>query len=238
MCGRYTQGRAIPNLVDEYLRRGLQLVLAEQEIAPSYNIAPGTRPGVIVREGGSLHLRAMRWGFVPEWAKSLEAVKYNPINAQSETVDSKPFFRDAVKRKRCLVPATGFYEWKGAKPPKQPYFISLADGALFSFAGLWSCWKPTGGGDVLYTFTILTTVANERMQPIHGRMPCILSPDAEKVWLADTDTQTLKSLLRPFPADLMRAYPVSRAVNRPGTDGPELIQPLESPLSGNPDSLF
>jgi putative SOS response-associated peptidase YedK len=212
------------------------LIAAEQSLFPAYNITPGAYATVVLRDADAVGLAPVRWGLVPRWTKSLEALKAKPINARSETADSSPMFRDAFRSGRCLVPAIGFYEWQGAKPPKQPWFIHADDQEVLSFAGLWSQWKQPDGV-ALRTFAILTTDANEIVAPIHNRMPCILHPEEEAEWMDDaTKPARCKELLRPYPADRTSAYPVSTAVNRPGTDGPELVQPLDGPSDLFPGS--
>lgn len=243
MCGRYTQGRAIPNLIERYAALGVERLSEEQGFAPRFNIAPGQLAGVIFEQGGQRLGGAMRWGLVPHWAKSLEALKHKPINAQSETADTGPFFRDAFKGRRCLVPATGFYEWKGARPPKQPFFIHPSDQEIFSFAGLWSSWKGPDGA-VLETFTILTTAANAFMKEIHHRMPCILQPEDEDGWLGGGGDlpHSAKALLGQYPAEKMAAHPVSTMVNKVGNEGEELTRPVgvagNDGESGDQLSLF
>jgi len=227
MCGRYAQGRAIPEVLARYADLGAILVASEQLLLSGFNIRPGAYATVVYQEGNQTGIGPMRWGLLPHWAKSLDAVKVKPINARSETADTSPMFREAFRSGRCLVPATGFFEWQGKKPPKQPYFIHVADQELFSFAGLWSRWKGAGGAELL-TFAILTTAANEAVQPVHDRMPCILHPEEKFQWLdSRADLAEIKGLLRPYPAGPMRLHRVSAAVNTPGRDGPELIRPIE-----------
>ncbi len=240
MCGRYTQGKAIPNLIERYAALGLERVAEEQGLLPRFNIAPGQLAGVIHVRAGERVLGPMRWGLVPHWAKSLEGLKHRPINAQSEKADTGPFFRESFRSGRCLVPATGFYEWKGAKPPKQPFYIRVADQEVFSFAGLWATWQGPGG-EVLETFAVLTTAANSFMQEIHHRMPCILTPAEEEAWLAeDTPVEAAKGLLNQYAPALMTAYPVSTAVNKVTSEGEALTLPVatgDSP-GGGQLSLF
>lgn len=230
MCGRYAQGRAIPSLIERYVAMGAQLIAEQQGLRPTFNAAPGTAQTVVYADGGEVLIGPMQWGFVPRWARSLDQVKMKPINAQSEKAESSPFFRDAFRNARCLVPAQGFYEWKGAKAPKQPYCIHTTDQELFSFAGLWSRFEGAEGHDLL-TFAVLTTDANEVVRDIHTRMPCILRREDEEQWLNGDggDIPGLKSLLRPYPAALTAAYPVSTRVNKPGNDGPELAEYVSMP---------
>lgn len=239
MCGRYAQGKAVPEVVSRYARLGALRIASEQLLHPGFNVAPGNYAAVIHRDAAGLSLEPMRWGLVPRWAKSLESLKSKPINARSETADSGAMFRDAFRSSRCLVPAMGFFEWQGSKPPKQPWFIHARDQELLSFAGLCSRWVEPTSGTQLQTFTILTTDANEVVRPIHDRMPCILHPEEEEEWLAgSTSLEHCKALLRPYPVEETLAYRVSTAVNRPGGDGPSLIEPVAEPSENRDSWLF
>lgn len=225
MCGRYAQGRAIPELLARYAQLGLDSIAAEQGFQ-CFNIAPSMLATVIFRDGANIRVGPMRWGFVPHWAKSLAELKQKPINARSETADTGPMFRDAFKSARCLVPATGFFEWQGSRPPKQPFYIRPVDQEIYSFAGLWSRWRDPGGVE-LATFCILTTEANAVVKPIHDRMPCILRPEEETDWLSPSQgVAKAKSVLSQYPSDKTTAHPVSNLVNKPGNDCPELITPI------------
>jgi putative SOS response-associated peptidase YedK len=239
MCGRYTQGKAIPEVISYFVRRGLSLIASEQLPLPSYNIAPSARAPVVFHEDDTLFLAPMQWGFVPHWAKALDELKSRPINARSEGAESAPFFRDAFKQGRCLIPATGFYEWQGNRSPKQPWFIHAVGEPIVSFAGLWSRWRMKE--EELRTFAILTTDANETMQSLHHRMPCILRPEDEARWLGieAANSEELKGLLRPCSSEYIALHPVSTAVNRPGMEGPQLILPIELPEErGQQGDLF
>lgn len=194
---------------------------------PSYNIAP-PRAVAAVRtapEGPARReLALLRWGLVPSWAKD-PAIGNRMINARAETAPDKPAFRSAFRRRRCLVPADGFYEWRKAGARKQPYYVRLADGGPFAIAGLWERWEGPAG-DVA-SCTLLTTGPNDLLAPIHDRMPVILSPDDYGTWL-DPEEQapaTLLPLLRPFPSDAMVAFPVRTLVNNPASDDPRCIEP-------------
>jgi len=165
----------------------------------------------------------MQWGLIPSWSKE-PRVQFSTINARAETISKSPVFRGPFKSQRCLVPASGFYEWRQTGQGKQPYCIRLNDGELFAFAGLYDVWHDPAGNE-LYSYTIITTTPNGLVAPIHNRMPVILHRDAEDVWLdKETDSARLMSLLSAYPADKMEAYPVSRAVNDPSNEGAELIQ--------------
>jgi putative SOS response-associated peptidase YedK len=217
MCGRYS---IIPgnNVADRF-----QVEHIQEPLLPSYNVAPGATMPVVTRNSPN-RLELMKWGLIPFWAKDPK-ISYKTINARAETVASSPAFRDAFKRRRCLVPASGFYEWRKTERGKIPYFIHLKDAELFAFAGLYDVWKDPEGNE-LRTYTIITTIPNDLVQPIHNRMPVILHPDDEAMWLDPkmSDTKALRALLNPFPDALMEAYPVSRAVNTPAMNTPALIE--------------
>lgn len=198
-----------------------------------YNCAPGQDLAVITGEHPD-QLQFFRWGLVPGWSKEATAGA-KMINARAETVAEKPAFRNLFRNRRCLVPATGFYEWRrtGAKTP---YHIRLKGGHPFSFAGLWDKWISPEGVS-LSTFTMVTTSPNELMKSIHDRMPVILERDGEEKWLQSTDTTDLLLLLRPFAADSMEAFQVSGLVNSPRHDSPVLVDPVTSP-EGHQPTLF
>jgi putative SOS response-associated peptidase YedK len=165
----------------------------------------------------------LKWGLIPSWAKD-DSMSARLINARSETVTEKPAFREAFKRSRCIIPADGFYEWQRTEGKKQPYFFHMRDEHPFGFAGLWDRWRGENG-KVIESCTILTTEANEVLLPVHDRMPVILHPETYDEWL-DADAravESLKELLRPYPASEMTSYPVSARVNSPRNQGEELI---------------
>jgi putative SOS response-associated peptidase YedK len=215
MCGRFAL-HARPEVV------ALQFALgAVPPLAPRYNIAPASEI-LVVREGGAA---ALRWGLVPRWAKD-PAAGARMINARAETVAGKPSFREAYRRRRCLVPASGFYEWRRSGPAKQPFYVRPAAGELFAFAGLWERWEGPDGP--LETCAVITTQANEVMAPIHDRMPVIIPPGDHSRWLDCAPRNDVGALLRPCDPGSILAHPVSRAVNSARNDSPELILPLES----------
>ena len=219
MCGRYALHSA-PEVIA--LAFGLSEIPAS--IVPRFNIAP-TSEVLVVRAAadGERASGLLRWGLVPRWAKDPKlATRLN--NARGETVAQKPSFRDAYRRRRCLVPANGFYEWQRIGSRKQPYYIAPAQGTLFAFAGLWERWEGDGGA--LETCAIVTTDANAPMQAIHDRMPVILAPQAYARWLDCRTVADVSDLLVPAPAQAIRAHPVSSAVNRASNESPELIEPL------------
>ena len=231
MCGRYTLTGRIEDLLLHY---GLG-EMGEELLAdylPRYNIAPTQLvPAILRAEDGSPSLELLRWGLVPAWADD-PAIGNRMINARGETVASKPSFRSAFSKRRCLLPADGWYEWRklaGGKN-KQPYHIALASGDPFAFAGLWEQWTPKSGGEALRTCTIITTVAAPAIRPIHDRMPALLTEQGRDAWLdLQADRESLQGLLRPYPGEELRAYPVSRLVNAPANDRPECVEPAPEP---------
>ena len=227
MCGRYTL--TIP-LAELEARFGF--VAGELAVAPRFNVAP-TQPVLTVvsaragdrAAGYPNRAGLMRWGLIPAWAKA--AGNGNPlINARAETLTVKPSFRQALERRRCLIPADGFYEWPPAAAGGQrlPWRIGLNSGEPFAFAGLWERWQAPEG-NIIHSCAIVTTAANELLAPIHPRMPVILPPAAERAWLDPElrDTQGLAAMLNPYPAAAMRCYRVSERVNAAGYDEPECL---------------
>ena len=218
MCGRFTF-----DIPPEFLATifGLREV---PEVTPSYNVAP-TQTSPIVRQVSDHNsLVPMKWGLVPPWAKD-PAIGSQMINARSETVTEKPSFRHAIRYRRCIVPASGFFEWARTATSKTPMYIRRKDGSPLGLAGIWEEWKAPDGS-LLDTFSILTTTANKLLEPIHARMPVLLAPDEYPTWLNRhlTDPDQLKPLYQPFPADLLEAYPVSERVNSPRNNNPENIR--------------
>ena len=198
--------------------------------APSYNVAPqSTQPVVRLNaDTGKPEFALMRWGLVPYWAKDPK-IGYTTINARAEEVAEKPLYRDAVKKRRCLVPADAFYEWQklGGKA-KQPFAFGLKNGDPYAFAGLWERWKPKEG-EPLETFTILTTDPNEIAERVHDRMPVILEPKDYERWMEPGDPTRLPiDLLRPLPADKMRSWPVHERVGNVRNDEPDLLKECEA----------
>jgi putative SOS response-associated peptidase YedK len=198
--------------------------------APSWNVAP-TDSLPIVRydpKAGHRTLDLMRWGLVPYWAKDLK-IGFSTINAMAETVDGKPTFREAFKRRRCLVPIDAFYEWKKLDgKEKQPYAIALVDRSIMALAGLWETWRSPIN-ETVRSFTIVTTTPNELCAPIHNRMPAILPPAAWPAWLGESEVTvgTLKALItRPYPADQMTLWPVDKRVGNVKNNDPGLIEPV------------
>jgi len=225
MCGRYYR-RSDKQRIAEAFRVGVPPTF---EILPSYNIAPQTFQPVIRpnRETGELELVQMRWGLIPFWAKD-SRIGYSTINAKAETVSTSPTFREALRRRRCLVPADGFYEWqKLDAKTKQPWAIGLRSGDPFAFAGLWESWKDKATGQPLETYTIVTTEPNELTAKVHNRMPVILAPKDYDRWMAPVDPARLPvDLLRPYDADQMIAWKVGAAVGNVRNNTPELCVPV------------
>lgn len=228
MCGRYGR-RADKQRIAEWMQTHNTNVFDDSYFAPSYNVAPQSLQPVVRLDSATGHreLTVMRWGLVPFWAKDSK-IGYSTINAKSETVTSSPAFREAMKRRRCLVPAEWFYEWqKIDAKTKQPYAIGLRDGSLFAFAGLWETWRDRTKAQVLETYTVLTTDPNEIMEPIHNRMPVILTPKDYQRWLAPGEPTHLPTdLLRPYPAEEMKAWKVGSAVGNVRNNATELIAPI------------
>ena len=216
MCGRFTRASPKQAIVDGFQIREFWETPDDMVWDPRYSIAP-TQNVASITQGRKLGW--FRWGLIPKWAKDKSIVN-RLINGRSETAAEKPSFRDAFKKRRCLVVADGFYEWQKTNAGKQPYFITMADELPFAFAGLWETWNDSGGDDI-HTCTILTTEANEMMKPIHDRMPAILDGDDYDEWLAGDDVH---HLLKPFLPELMASRPASRFVNSPKNDTPERIR--------------
>ena len=233
MCGRFHLATPPEDVATIF---GLEVV---PSFTPRYNIAPTQIVGVVrAAEGGTREWAPMRWGLVPSWAKD-PTIGNRMINARSETAAEKPAFRAAFRRRRCLVPADGFYEWRKLDDEaKQPMEIRLAGAGPFGMAGLWEHWESPDGD--LETFTILTCAANERLRAIHDRMPVILEREQWGRWLDPAlgedarDRDALASMLDPYPADEIEAYPIGRRVNSPANDDPSLLDRVEPP----PTSLF
>jgi putative SOS response-associated peptidase YedK len=218
MCGRYTLSAHPDDLEAEF---GIGAPL--DGYSPRYNIAPTQRVLAIVNDGGPRYV-ALHWGFVPSWA-SAERGAQRMINARCETVAHLPAFRAAFRRRRCLIPADGFYEWQRSGPVKIPVRLRLRGGGLFAMAGLWEV-RAGEDGSRLESCTIITTAANERVRPIHDRMPAILDRVGRRLWLdPEAPSEDLQALLVPFAADELEAYAVSSLVNSPRNDVPACIVP-------------
>lgn len=232
MCGRYTLF-APPDEVES--RFGATFA---DGFEPTYNAAPGQALPVVTDEAPET-IQRFEWGLVPSWAD--DRSEFGFINARAETVREKRSFAGAYERRRCLVPADGFYEWVERDGGKQPYRVALDDDAVFAMAGLWERWTPStgqtgldefGGGtpdadpDPVETFTVVTTEPNEVVADLHHRMAVVLAPDEEETWLTG-DPDEVADLLDPYPPDGMYTHPVSTAVNSPEHDSPALVEPVE-----------
>lgn len=237
MCGRYT---LIANA--EAIRLLFEVLpFDERLVAPRYNIAP-TQPIVVVRQGPKgRELVPMRWGLIPWWAKDPKSLPLM-INARAEQVAERPAFRDAFKYRRCLVPASGFYEWQArGKGPKQPFLagpgeIRPGDDSLIAFAGLWETWLGADGSEI-DTAAIVTTDANDLLRPIHDRMPVVLEQQDFAAWLSQkTDPAEAQALLKPAPEALFRLTPVSRRVNSVENDDPGLLEPMREAPEREPEA--
>ncbi len=227
MCGRFALNVKPDTLATHFNLSGAL------ELAPSWNIAPSMNICTITAHNSSnRQLKLRRWGLIPSWAKDA-AVGNKLNNARGETVAEKPSFRSALKTRRCLIPASGFYEWKSENGIKQPWYISLKSGEPMAFAGLWETWQPAEGESV-ESCCIITTSANAIMEPIHERMPVILQPEQWSLWLSPQEQKSdhLLPLLCPHDATLMQAWPVSRELNRIGArNDMGLLEPVVvSPL--------
>jgi putative SOS response-associated peptidase YedK len=221
MCGRYE----LHTPIEEVARRFDAMLTDEaRALPPRYNIAPTLRVPALRQGRHGREIEAMTWGLTPSWAKNRSGAK--PINARAETVFERPMFRNAIARRRCLLPADGFYEWQRGPARKQPYRVGMADGSLLALAGVWEYWAR--GQESLVSCCIVVTDANALMATIHERMPVIIAPQDYARWLdpALSDRVAIERMLVPFPADAMRAYPISTRVNDVKNDGPELIQPV------------
>jgi putative SOS response-associated peptidase YedK len=228
MCGRFVAA-STPDDIANYF----EAEPPEAALEPNYNVAPTTDVYAVMSDGGVRRVEAFHWGLVPHWAKDPK-VGSRMINARAETLAEKSAFKSAFTKRRVLVPADGFYEWKKAaagapKKNKQPYFIHRPDGEPFAFAGLWAVWRGSEDGDSLRSTTIITTEANEAMAPLHDRMPVILPRSRWDEWLdpANNDLDTLGKLLVPAPPELIEAHPVSTDVNNVRNRGPHLMDPID-----------
>ncbi len=217
MCGRFSL-----TADEKQINLFFELSGGNAPYVPRYNGAPTQLlPVITSEEPGKLQL--FRWGLIPRWSK--EIPKAPLINARSETIDQKPSFKSGFREKRCLVPADGFYEWVHSGR-KLPYRFTLKDESLFAFAGIWDNWQSSDG-QLINSFTIITTDANEIMKPIHDRMPVILDKSDFRSWLQSYNEVNLKGMLKPYPSSEMKRYRVPETVNKASAEGPELIAACE-----------
>jgi putative SOS response-associated peptidase YedK len=220
MCGRY----ALHSLIED-IQKHFSL-FDDIRFRPGFNMAPSLNLPVVREQQGRRELALCRWGLVPHWMRADKG--HHPINARAETITEKPFFRDAFRRRRCLVPINGFYEWRRGAKRKQPYYFKLPGTELFALAGIWDRRNTPGGPED--TFAIITTGANDIMRPVHDRMPVVLEKSDYNRWIESGDPD----LLQPFPGD-MECFPVSTEVNSPAHDGPSLIEPAHGDRSRRSD---
>ena len=222
MCGRFTLHRATQKAQIAYATTN------RLELAQSFNVAPGRDIPIILasHKTGERRIGPARWGLIPAWAKD-EKIGYKAINARAESIAEKPMFRSAFRSRRCVIPADGFFEWQ--KPAKQPFYFAPAEpDGFFSFAGLWERWECPAGVSVI-SCSIVTTGANAVVFPVHPRMPAVLDLAEADSWLsASEDATSLQGLLHPYGENRMTAWPVSKAVNNPRSDSPEMIDRLNS----------
>ncbi|HEY6802547.1 MAG TPA: SOS response-associated peptidase [Pyrinomonadaceae bacterium] len=222
MCGRFTL-RSV-----DRIRLALGLINLE-DIIPRYNIAP-TQPVITIVS--TEEAREMMWGLIPSWSKQPKPI----INARAETLDDKASFSESFEKRRCLIPADGFYEWRKAGKARQAFHIRMKDGRTFAFAGIWDRWR--NNETTVKSCAIITTTANEVLEPLHERMPVILPEDKYELWLnEDVSPAALKKLLEPFPSDQMQSYPVSSQVNYVDVDNEDLVKRVDAEVGTTP-SLF
>lgn len=223
MCGRFLE---FSNL--EQLQKHFPIGKVLAKVTPNYNVAPTQEILAIIRQEGLNLLEKLHWGLVPHWAKDISS-GYKMINARVETVASKPSFREAFKKRRCLIPADGFYEWTGEKGQKQPFFITLPDEKSFAFAGLWETWWDKDNQDETYrSCTIITREASACLKDIHDRMPAVLHPDTYDAWLDydNHDTKRLQEILSEKTVTHFKFRPVSKQVNSVKINKPSNIAPI------------
>ncbi|OGA41352.1 MAG: hypothetical protein A3G24_06300 [Betaproteobacteria bacterium RIFCSPLOWO2_12_FULL_62_13] len=223
MCGRY----ALYGPVSRKNRETFEFREREIDFGARYNAAPTQNlPVYRVHPERGRELTLLRWGLVPAWAKD-PSIGARMINARAETVAEKSAFRSAFRRRRCLVPMSGFYEWEKVGGRKVPHFIHLLNTDVFAAAGLYEYWPGKDGVEPIESYTILTTEANELIRTLHDRMPALLAENDYEAWLdpGNEKAQALEQMLKPFPAEEMRAYPISLRVNNVKNDGPELLEP-------------
>ncbi len=226
MCGRF-------GVEIEYVQLALwyQAAVGVEDPGPRFNIAPTQPVAVVLDRGGNRVLDELRWGLIPSWAKD-RAMGNRFINARAETVATLPAFREAFRQRRCIVPASRYYEWQRAGARKLPHSIARVDRAPMSFAGLSEVWRDFATGELVRSCTIITTNANAALARIHDRMPVILAGAAVESWLEPTsDPSALLGLLRPRPDDELRAEPISQLINNARNEGPDVIQPPEKELT-------
>lgn len=220
MCGRFSLSVSWQEICKRYsIALGIEV-----DWTARYNIAPSQYCITVGNDGNQNIIIPRKWGLVPHWSKDPK-IGYKMINARCETIDQKPSFKNCFNGKRCVIPSDGFYEWKDVGGKKHPMRITLADEKIFSFAGLWDSWENPQNGEVIESFTIITTPSNTLINEVHDRMPAILLPGDERLWLdPSVDPKLLKTMLTPYHSELMRMYPVSPIVNSWKNDVPECFE--------------
>ncbi|WP_303984222.1 SOS response-associated peptidase [Niallia circulans] len=221
MCGRFTLFTDFETIIDRF---NIDSAIEESLYNPNFNVAPSQSVLSVINDGEKNRLGYLRWGLIPPWSKDMK-IGYKMINARSETISEKPSFRNSYKKKRCLILADSFFEWKRTEERKIPMRIKLKDNQPFGMAGLWESWKSPEG-ETIYSCSVITTQPNQLMTEIHDRMPVILKPEDEQFWLdpTNTDINSLNKLLVPFDFEQMEAFEVSNEVNSPKNNSPSLIQ--------------
>lgn len=221
MCGRFTLK------TPERIKFDALNTYDPDDLVPRYNIAPSQNVLTILERNSEREATFLRWGLIPFWSKEPKGF----INARAETVETKPAFNESFQRRRCLIPADGFYEWERNGKVTQPYYFQMKDQSPFTFAGIWDRWKSEGGW--ITSCAIVTTIANELLAQIHHRMPVIVSPESYDLWLSDDPRMPVKDLLAPFPADAMMSHTVSHDVNDVKVDDDHLVEPVDSTIGVN-----
>ena len=224
MCGRFTQTNKPKQIDKEFKVNTAQ----DSFLKPRYNIAPTQTIPAVLETGGERIISGLKWGLIPHWSKD-DSFAAKLINARAESIAEKPSFRDAFRNRRCIIPASGFYEWdKKSSGAKQPFYFYLKEKEVFGFTGLWEEWLDKASGELVETCTIITTEANRVLEPVHDRMPVILKSKDYEQWLDEkqADTNKLQNLLVPYPAKEMASHTVGKAVNSPSNNSSELINSL------------
>ena len=223
MCGRAYSTVTEVELRDRYERKKPVKI---PTFKPNYNISPTQNVLVLRDKTGAPYFDLLRWGLIPFWAHDIK-IGYKMINARAETISEKPSFREAFKKRRCIIPLSGFIEWKREAGSKRPFAIHLKDEPIMSVAGIWESWQPEDAKEKLETFSIITTAANTFMEKIHDRMPVILGRDQEEFWLdKDSAPDDLQQLLKPCPSKWLEAYEIATLINSPRNNTPEVLKPV------------
>jgi putative SOS response-associated peptidase YedK len=223
MCGRYRR----TTREEELARRWSIPIPVQRDLPISWNVAPSTEVLAIrlKRDTKQRSFDLFRWGLIPYWSKD-KRIAYRTINARAETIERTPAFRYAFQKRRCLIPADGFYEWRKTRPPKAPFHIQLKDGLPFCFAGVWEAWQDSSTEEWIRSCSIVTVEANDLIKQIHDRMPVILREADFSAWLGETGEADLKRLLRPYPPEDLRMWEIGLRVNTPANNDSELIAPV------------